>query len=91
MRTSRGIRLGDRCEQRLRVGVSRALVENVGGCDLQSLPRYITATRSLTCFTTARSWAMKTMVSPILTLMSSRRFRICACTETSSGRPARRR
>ena len=43
----------------------------------------MTATRSLTFFTTARSWAMKTMVSPRSRFRSSSRFRIWACTETS--------
>ena len=35
-----------------------------GGATSHSLPRYITATRSLTFFTTARSWAMNTNVRP---------------------------
>ena len=34
------------------------------GATSQSLPRYITATRSLMFFTTARSWAMKISVRP---------------------------
>ena len=49
----------------------------------QILPRYMTATRSLTFFTTARSWAMKSKVSPYSAFRSSSRFNICAWTETS--------
>ena len=48
------------------------------------LPRYITATRSLMLFTTARSWAMKTRVSCRRALRSSSRLSTCACTLTSS-------
>ncbi len=44
----------------------------------------MTATRSLTFFTTARSWAMKTMVRPNFSFRSARRLRIWACTDTSS-------
>ena len=44
----------------------------------------MTATRSLTCFITARSWEMNTIVRPSRRLISSSRFRICACTDTSS-------
>ena len=35
-----------------------------GGATSQTFPRYMTTTRSLTFFTTARSWAMNTMVNP---------------------------
>ena len=35
-----------------------------GDATSHSLPRYITATRSLTFLTTARSWAMNTSVRP---------------------------
>ena len=54
------------------------------GATSHSLPRYITATRSLTFFTTARSWAMKINVKPYLTLRSSSRLSTCAWTLTSS-------
>jgi hypothetical protein len=43
----------------------------------------MTATRSLTLRTTARSWAMNTMVSPWLAFRSSSRLRIWAWTDTS--------
>ena len=48
------------------------------------LPRYITATRSLMLFTTARSWAMKIRVNPSRALRSSSRLSTWACTLTSS-------
>ena len=35
-----------------------------GDATSHNLPRYMTATRSLTFFTTARSWAMNTSVRP---------------------------
>ena len=54
-----------------------------GSATSHSFPRYITATRSLMFFTTARSWAMKIMVSPYRAFMSSRRLMIWACTDTS--------
>ena len=44
----------------------------------------MTATRSLTFFTTARSCAMKRTVRLYSCFRSSSRLRICACTETSS-------
>ncbi len=43
----------------------------------------MTATRSLTFFTTAKSWAMKSSVRPYSAFRSSSRLRICAWTETS--------
>ena len=43
----------------------------------------MTATRSLTFLTTARSWAMKSMVRSYSRLRSSSRLRIWAWTETS--------
>ena len=46
-------------------------------------PRYMTATRSLTFLTTARSCAMKRIVRLYSCLRSSSRLRIWACTETS--------
>ena len=49
-----------------------------------TLPRYITSTRSEMCRTTLRSCAMNTYVSPNSRCRSLSRFRICACTETSS-------
>ena len=50
----------------------------------QSRPRYITATRSLTAFTTARSCAMNSSVKPKRAFISSSRLRIWARIETSS-------
>ena len=44
----------------------------------------MTATRSLMLRTTARSWAMNSMVRSWLAFRSSSRLRICACTDTSS-------
>ena len=54
------------------IAASRAAVYGCAGCEKrveggatsQSLPRYMTATRSLTLRTTPRSWAMKIIVSP---------------------------
>ena len=54
------------------------------GATSHSLPRYITATRSLMFLTTARSWAMKISVSSCLALRSSSRLSTCAWTLTSS-------
>ena len=50
----------------------------------QSRPRYMTATRSDTDFTTARSCAMNNSVRPKRAFMSSSRLTICARIETSS-------
>ena len=47
-------------------------------------PRYMTATRSHTCRTTAMLWAMKSIVRPSSLRSSSSRLRTVACTETSS-------
>ncbi len=47
-------------------------------------PRYITATRSLMCRTTASPCATISSVSPRRSFSSSSRFTICACTDTSS-------
>lgn len=47
-------------------------------------PRYMTATSSATCRTTARSCAMKTYDSPNSRCSSLRRLMTCACTDTSS-------
>ena len=47
-------------------------------------PRYITPSRSDMCRTTARLWLMNRNVSPSRSCRSRIRFRICACTETSS-------
>src|SRR6478752_2438347 len=54
------------------------------GATSQNLPRYITATRSLMFFTTAKSWAMKIIVRPCLAFRSSSRLSTWACTLTSS-------
>ena len=50
----------------------------------RSGPRYITATRWLTCSTTARSWATKSTATPRSRCRSATRLRTCACTLTSS-------
>jgi hypothetical protein len=49
-----------------------------------SLPRYITATRSLMCLTTARSWAMNRYDSPKRFCRFCSRLTTCAWIETSS-------
>src|SRR5579885_1342558 len=54
-----GLRLRDRSDQRLGVGVQRLGVERALLRDLDDLARYMTATRSEMCFTTPKSWAMK--------------------------------
>ena len=48
------------------------------------LPAYITATRSATCDTTARSWEIKSMASPNLARSCASRSSICAWIVTSS-------
>ena len=47
-------------------------------------PRYITAMRVQICLITDRSCEMKTYVRLNSSWSERRRFRICACTETSS-------
>ena len=47
-------------------------------------PRYITATRSASCSTSARSWAMNSIARPSWRCRSASRLTICARTETSS-------
>ena len=54
----------DRVDQHLGVGVGRSAYSRSLAATSQSLPRYITATRSLTFLTTARSWAMNTSDRP---------------------------
>ena len=54
----------DRLEQHPGVRVGRVAYSASLGATSHILPRYITATRSLMFLTTARSWAMKTRVSP---------------------------
>ena len=49
----------DRVEQRRGVGVQWRCTTDSSGPISQSLPRYMTATRSLRCLTTERSWATK--------------------------------
>ena len=48
------------------------------------LPRYMTPTRSDTCFTTFRPWAMNRYVRPNCSFSSSSRFNTCAWMDTSN-------
>ena len=80
-----GVGVGDRVEQRLRVGVPRVAEHGRrSGRSRRSCPRYITAVRWLMCSTTARSCATNTIARPRSRWRSASRFRTCACTETSS-------
>ena len=56
---------------------------SVGACSTIR-PRYITATRSATCRTTAMLCAISSTVSPSFSRSSSSRFSTVACTDTSS-------
>ncbi len=83
---SSGLRIQarDRAQQGLRVGMSRIAKSSAVGAVSTMRPRYITATRSQTWRTTARSWAMNSIVRPSLARRSSSRLSTVACTDTSS-------
>ena len=78
-------------ERGSRSGIARAAPGCRGGAGAPSTarvgpgstirPRYITATRSAMCSTTARSWVMSTIARPSSRCSSASRLRICACTE----------
>src|SRR5262245_41516493 len=62
--TTSGSGAGMACSNRYEYGCAGCEYRRSGGATSQILPRYITATRSLTFFTTARSWEMNTRVRP---------------------------
>src|SRR4051794_5815322 len=75
---------GIACSSRYEYGCAGVEYSRSGGATSQIFPRYITATRSLTFFTTARSWEMNNSVRPYSAFMSSSRLRMEAWTDTSS-------
>jgi len=71
-------------DSRLRVyGWSGSRNSSRAGPVSVTFPRYITATSSLTCRITRRSWETNRYAIPYSSWRSRRRLRICACTETS--------
>src|SRR5204863_7793033 len=56
--TASGSGLGMACSSTNEYGCAGWEYKRSGGATSQILPRYMTATRSLTFFTTARSWEM---------------------------------